>query len=276
MKIFAGTIAALLWQSSADESAALGPPPATEDVGIEPRLGEFVPSDPSFVDHRGRPYEFGDLLDDERPVVLVPAYYRCPMLCGLTIEGVANALARIDLVPGEDFRIVTLSFDPRDGAADAERARARAADLYGEELESSAWPFLAGDEAEIARVTDAVGFRFAFDEATDQYAHASAIFVLSPRGKLTRVLHGVTFPPIDLHLALIEAGEGKVGSVAEQVLLTCYRYDPTERRYGFYVFGFLRITSVFLLITMGAGFFVVIRRDRRRTRAFADDPELQR
>lgn len=238
---------------------------AQGDVSLRDRLGEHVPKDVHLVDQRGRTVTSGELFDGERPVVLVPAYFRCPMLCGLAIEGVADAMRQIDLEPGADFRVVTVSFDPRDGPADAERARARAVDLLRSTLPGDAWPFFTGDRAEVERLLHGVGFRWAWDEESEQFAHGSAVFVLAPDGKLTRVLYGLQYEPLDLRLALVEAGEGTVGSFAEQLVLTCYRYDPATRRYGFWVFGFLRIAGLVLLTVAGLGFATVVRAERRRS-----------
>lgn len=236
------------------------------DVSVQDRLGEHAPRDVRLVDQRGREIDSGELFDGHRPVLLVPAYFRCPMLCGLAIEGAAEAMQAIDLRPDADFRVATVSFDSRDGPADAERARARAVDLYADPLADDAWPFLTGDRAEVERLLHGVGFRWAWDEATEQFAHGSAVFVLSPDGKLTRVLHGLQYEPLDLRLALVEAGEGEVGSFAEQLVLTCYRYDPATRRYGFWVFGFLRIAGLVLVAILGTGLVLIVRRDRERTR----------
>jgi len=250
--------------------------PAPTEVGVRDRLGAAVPRDVVLVDHDGRARPLGELLDGRRPLVLVPAYYRCPMLCGLVIGSTAEALARIDEVPGRDFEIATVSFDPRDGPADAERARARALDLYGDELDAAAWPFLTGPPAEVGRLLDAIGFDFAYDEATDQYAHGAAIFVVGPQGELARVLPGPQVAALDLRLALVEAGRGEVGTFAEQAILTCYRYDPVTRRYGFWVLGFLRIAGAVLLVAFGIGWIALLRRDRRRMRGDAGDPEVRR
>jgi protein SCO1/2 len=246
---------------------ATAPPAVMKDVGLEPKLGATVPRDVAFTDHRGRALTMGELLDGERPVILLLAYYRCPMLCGLTIDGMARGLGDLQWPLGEEFRVVTVSFDPRDGPADAERARVRAIETLGLDVDADDWPFLVGDEREVRRLADAVGFHYAYDERSDQYAHPSAVFVLTPDGTLSRLLYGFEYPALDLRLALVEAGRGQVGTVVEQVLVTCYRYDPAQRRYGFWVLGFLRLAGAVLLVTAGVGFFVLIRRDRRRMRA---------
>lgn len=251
-----------------DSSAEAGPPPpAIDGVSLDERLGQRLPPDVRLTDHLGRAVTLADLLDDERPVIVVLAYYRCPMLCGLTIGGVATGLAELGWAPGEDFHVVTISFDPRDGPADAERARTRAIEQLGRDLDDEQWPFWAGDEAEVRRLADALGFHYVYDERTDQYAHPAAVFVLTPGGVLSRVLYGFDYPALDLRMALVEAGDGSVGTIAEQVLITCYRYDPATRRYGFWVLGFLRVGGLLMLIMIGSGLIVLIRRDRRRTRA---------
>jgi protein SCO1 len=252
------------------------PVPVAGDVSLQDRLGEVAPLDVRLLDHLGREVATESLFDGRRPLLLVPAYFRCPMLCGLAIQGAAEAMGAIELRPGTDFRVVTVSFDSRDGPADAERARARAVSLYGDELPEDAWAFLTGETGEVERLLHAVGFRWAWDADTEQFAHGSAVFVLSPTGKLTRVLHGLRYEPLDLHMALLEAGEGEVGSFAEQLVLTCYRYDPTTRRYGFWVFGFLRIAGVVLLSILATGLAVMIRRERRRARELATDRRLER
>ena len=249
-------------------SSSTAPPPVMAEIGLDDRLGETVPGDVVLTDQRGRTIELDALLDGDKPVILLLAYYRCPMLCGLTINGVAAGLADLKWDLGDEFRVVTVSFDPRDGPADAERARTKAIEALGQDVEDDEWPFLVGEEDEVRRLADAVGFRYAYDERSEQYAHPSAIFVLTPDGTLSRTLYGFEYPALDLRLALVEAGRGEVGTLFEQVLITCYRYDPAQRRYGFWVLGFLRLTGLVLLVIAGGGLWFLIRRDRTRTRAY--------
>lgn len=258
---------------AASQGGGTAAPPIMDEIGLEPRLGDKVPSDVELTDHRGQTVTLGDLLDADRPVILLMAYYRCPMLCGLTINGVAAGLGDLKWTLGEEFRVVTVSFDPRDGPADAERARVKAIEALGLDADQDDWPFFVGEEEQVRRLADALGFRYAYDERTDQYAHPAGVFILTPDGTLSRVLYGFEYPALDLRLALVEAGRGEVGTLVEQVLITCYRYDPAERRYGFWVLGFLRLMGLFLLITAGTGFFVLIRKDRRRTRRLARQEE---
>lgn len=237
-------------------------------VSLDEHLGASVPRDVAITDHRGRTTTLGAWLDGEHPVVLVLAYYRCSMLCGLTLQGLAAAVRGLDGGLAGDYRLLTLSFDPRDGTADAERARATA--LEAAELpvaDDDAWPFFVAAPEPVQRLASAVGFHYAWDARTEQYAHPAVVMVLTPDGVVSRYLHGFRPLPLDLRLALVEAGRGQVGGVAEQALVTCFRYDPASRRYGFHVLGFLRIAGALVLLTLVGGLFVVVRADLRRTRA---------
>jgi protein SCO1/2 len=240
---------------------------ASTGASLDERLGSAVPRDVELTDHRGRATTMGELLDGERPVVLVLAYYRCPMLCGLTLQGLATAVRELDGGLAGEYLLVTASFDPRDGPADAERARATTLEAAGLPATGDAWPFLTAAPEHSQRLAEAVGFHYAWDARTEQYAHPAVTMVLTPDGTVARYLHGFRPPPLDLRLSLVEAGRGRVGGVAEQALVTCYRYDPASRRYGFHVLGFLRIAGTLVLLTLVAGLFVVVRADLRRTRA---------
>lgn len=242
------------------------PSPTPEGVYLQEHLGATVPHDVTLTDHRGRTTTTGALFDGDRPVVLVLAYYRCPMLCGLTINGLAASIGQLDGALAGEYELVTLSFDPRDGHADAERARATALEAAELPTSSEVWPFMTAEPDEVARVAEALGFGYAYDERTDQYGHPAVVFVLSPEGTITRYLYGFEHPPLDLRLALVEAGRGQVGTLVEQALITCYRYDPTVRRYGFHLFSFVRIMGGLILLVVGTGLFVMVRRDLRRSR----------
>lgn len=243
------------------------PSPVPDGVDLQEHLGAAVPRDVALTDHRGRATTLASLLDGERPLVLVLAYYRCPMLCGLTLNGLARAVQGLDGALHDEYRVATVSFDPRDGPADAERARVTALDTAELPTDGEAWPFLTAEPGEVERLADALGFQFAYDERTDQYGHPAVVFVITPDGTISRYLHGFSPQPLDLRLAVVEAGRGEVGNLVERTLVTCYRYDPTTRRYGFHVLGFIRIVGGLLLLTLGTGLFVLVRRDLRRSRA---------
>lgn len=257
--------------SVADGSGTDLTPPILESVRLEDRLGEQAELDVHLRDRFGDSVVLESLLDDDKPTLLVLAYYRCPMLCDLTLRGVARGLAELSWDPGDEYQVVTVSFDPRDEPPAADRARAAIVDEISRDIDDDAWPFLVGDEDEIQKLTDSLGFYYAYDPKTDQYAHPSGIFLLSPEGNVSRVLQGFEYAPLDLRMSLLEAGEGKTGTFAEQVLLTCFRYDPAQRRYGPYIFGFLRLGGVFMLAAVGVVLLLLVRHERKQRRRDAQE-----
>jgi protein SCO1 len=232
-------------------------PPASErpriltDVGFDQRLGETVPLDAVFRDEAGRAVRLGDFFG-RRPVVLSLAYYECPMLCTVTLNGLASALDVVSFDPGKEFEVVTVSFEPRETPALAAAKKAAYLRRYKREGAAAAWHFLTGDAASIRRLTEAVGFKYAWDEATKQYAHASGVMVLTPDGRLARYLYGVEYAPKDLRLAIFEAAQGRILSPVDRLLLYCYHYDPTLGRYGRSVVALLRVGGVLTLAGLGA------------------------
>ncbi|HTP27386.1 MAG TPA: SCO family protein [Anaeromyxobacteraceae bacterium] len=243
-------------------------PPALQDVGIGEKLGAGLPVDARFRRQDGAPVRLGDLLHG-RPVLLSLVYFNCPMLCGLVLTGEARGVRESGLKLGKDFDAVTVSFDPLDTmkvAAERQRGYLQAA---GAPEARQAWTFLTGEAQESRRVADAVGFRYAYDEKTKQFAHPAAIIVLTPDGHVSRYLYGIEYAPRDLRLALVEAGQGRVGTSFDHLLLTCFRYDPTSRRYEAYVLGFVRLSMLAVLVGLGAMLGVFWRREFKAKRAGA-------
>jgi protein SCO1 len=194
--------------------------------------------------------------------VLTLAYFRCPMLCSLVLKGITKSMSESRLSLGEDYEALTVSIDPRDTPETASQWRKRYLDQLGRPG-TAPWHYLTGPEAQVRKLADAVGFGYAYDAATDQYAHSAVALVISPKGTVSRYLYGVDFAAMDLRLALLEAAQGKVGISLEKVILSCFKYDPATRRYGFYVFGFLRIWWL-VGFAMAAMLAVLIRRNSRR------------
>jgi protein SCO1 len=218
-----------------------GPAALMSKVNIEERLGEAVSLDLPFQDSTGESITLRKLFSPDKPVLLVLAYYRCPTLCTLVLGATAKAIRETGLRLGEDFQVVTVSIDPRESARLAtERKKTHLATLNRSERDPD-WRFLVGTEASVKRLADEVGFRYAYDASTGQYAHAAAIIVLTPEARVSRYLYGVSFPGRDLRLSLVEASQGRVGTSFDRVLLTCFRYDPATRRYGFYLSSFVRL-----------------------------------
>ncbi|MRG92186.1 SCO family protein [Polyangium spumosum] len=247
---------------AAEETRAL--PMAAREADVDERLGGFVPRDIVLRGERGESVTTGELLAGDVPVILVLAYYRCPMLCPLLLTGVAKGLEEAGYTPGQDYRLVTVSIDPEDTETDAAKRRDALAHKLG--ASPGSLRFLVGTAEATRAVADAVGFRYGYDSSTDQYAHPAVVTVLAPDGRISRYLYGLEPSSRDLRLAIVEAAAGKVGTIVDRVLVTCYRYDPATRRYGPYISGFLRIGSLLILCTVGTTLGMLWRRDRRRGR----------
>ena len=241
-----------------------------DQVRMTPNLGAKVPLELTFVDAKGRTVRLADSFTN-RPVILHLVYYECPMLCKLSSDGLLRGLATLSLKPGEDFSIVTLSFDPREGPELSARAREMAIERRGRKAVEGGWQFLTGEETAIGQLCDAVGFRYKLNEKTGQYAHASGVFVLTADGRLSRYLSGVEFSPRDLRLAVVEASAGKVGTAADQVLLMCYMYDPTTGKYGLAIISAIRAAGVVTVCGLGLSIYVMLRRERQRRSGFQPD-----
>jgi protein SCO1/2 len=239
-------------------------PSILQDVEIVEHLGDRVPLDAAFRDQQGRPVTLGEIAGGDKPVVMALVYYECPMLCGLVLGGLARGMRETGLELGKDFRALAVSFDPREKPGLALVRQTAWLQSMGRPDATGDWRFLTGEEPQIRKVTEAVGFKYAYDEATKQYAHAAAIVVLSPGGKISRYLYGVEYRGRDLRLALVEAGQGRVGTSFDKFLLTCYRYDPAARRYVPYAMGFVRAGAVLVAVVLAGALAVFWRREARK------------
>jgi protein SCO1/2 len=237
-------------------------PKALREIGFDQNLDQPVPLDITFRDEAGATVRLGDYFG-KRPVVLVFAYYDCPMLCTQVINGLSSALDVLSLDPGKDFEIVTVSFNPRDTPATARVKKAVYIERYKHAGADEGWHFLTGDQPSIDRLTKAAGFRYVWDEPTKQFAHPSGIIVLTPGGRLARYLFGIEYGPRDLRFAIIEASAGKIGSPADALLLYCYHYDPMTGRYGLVVMRALRLAGAATVLALGAFIIVMLRREHR-------------
>lgn len=254
-------IAALLAPSPV--GAVTGLPEALERVGLDQRVGEMVPLDLEFTDHRGERVRFGDYLD-ERPVILVPVYYDCPMLCTMILEGLTKTLKAVTLDPGSDFNIVAVSFDPEETADQAAARRATSVERYGHPGAASGMHFLTGEAASVGALMDSVGFRFRYDETTGEFAHVASLVILTPEGRVARYFLGVEYPPRDLRLTLVEAADERIGSVVDQVLLYCFKYDPTTGRYTAATMNLVRLGALLTFLVLGSYVVLSLRRERAR------------
>ena len=255
--------AALLLLFPAAGRSADPRPPMLRDVGIDQRLGQGLPLDAIFQDELGRTVRLGQYFG-EKPVVLVLAYYNCPMLCTEVFNGLVSALRVLSFDAGREFQVVAVSFDPRDRPSDAAAKKRAYLAAYGRPGAAAGWHFLAGSQASIERVTEAVGFHYRYDETLGQFAHASAIYVATPRGELSRYFSGIEYAPRDLRLALVEASESRIGSPIDFVLLYCYHYDPKLARYSAAVLNIVRFGGVATVALLSGFLAVMWRRDHRR------------
>lgn len=240
------------------------PAPDLKDVGFDQRLNEQVPLDLEFIDEMGKAVKLRDYFKG-KPVVLVLAYYRCPMLCTLVLNAVASTIEKVPLAAGKDFHVVTVSFDPRETWELAAAKKKNLLARYSHPGAGEGWSFLTGKPDPIRELTRAAGFRYVYYPKEERYFHPAGILVLTPSGKISRYLFGVDFPARDLRLALVEASAGKIGSPADQVLLFCFHYDPSTGRYTAAVLRFVRLGGVLTMLAVaGLGWFLVRGRRHRR------------
>ncbi|MEP6768153.1 MAG: SCO family protein [Acidobacteriota bacterium] len=272
-------LAAMLLASGAFVAAATGQtqradpapvststPRALRGVGIDQKLGAQIPLDLLFQDEGGRPVRLRQYFGD-RPVVLVLAYYNCPMLCTQVLNGLVSSMRALSFDAGKEFEVVTVSFDPHDRPADAAAKKVPYIREYGRPGAAQGWHFLTGGPGSIDRLAQAVGFRYSWDNDLAQFAHASAIFVLTPDGKLSRYFFGIEYAPRDLRLGLIEASNRRIGNPVDALLLYCYHYDPKVGKYGAVVMNLVRLAGVGAVLILSTFVTLMWRRDRRRDAA---------
>jgi len=231
-----------------------------DNVGIEPQFGKTIPKDLRFRDESGSLRELDSFLSDE-PVILSLVYFRCPMLCNLSMDGLVRSMRALRDTAGEDFSVLTVSFDPREGHELAAAAKQTAMTRYGREGGERGWHFLTDENDSAKQLANSVGFKYTYDEQSGQYVHAAGIFVLTPEGKISRFLNGVEYAPRDLQLALSEASAGKSGSFTDEILLMCFHYDPTEGKYGLAIFRLMRLAGIVTVVVLGASIYIMSRRD---------------
>jgi protein SCO1 len=222
-----------------------------------------VPLDLEFRDETGRTVKLAEYFKD-KPVVLSLVYYNCPRLCTQVLNGFLGALRALPMTPGNEFVSLTVSFDPREQPELAAAKKAEYLSHYKKPGAEAGWHFLTGDEASIKALTRAVGFRYIWDPVTKQYAHASGIMVLTPQGKMSRYFYGIEYAPRDLRFGVIDASAGKVGSLADQIILYCYMYDPDRGTYSLILMRVLRIFAVMTLATLLALFIYLRRKEKQR------------
>ncbi len=247
-------------------SEANGIPEALKKIGIEQKLGAQLPLDTELKDENGKLVRLGDYFKSGRPVIIAFVYYECPMLCNQVLNGLSGSLKGITFNAGTDFDVVAISFDSKefDKPEIAKNKKIGYMERYGRPGTEKGWHFLSGTEESIQRVTSAAGFSFEWDEKTNQFAHAAAVMVATPDGKLSRYHYGIDYAPRDIKFSLMESSQSRVGNAAEQLLLYCYHYDPASGKYGLAILNVIRLGGIATLL--GLGFMAVVfwRRNKKK------------
>jgi protein SCO1/2 len=240
-------------------------PNELKDIGIKEHLGATISADQlSFKDDTGAPVTLSKYLGKGKPVVLAPIYYGCPNLCNFLLNGFVESLQKMNWIPGREFDVVAVSIDPTEKPELASQKKQAYLAEYKKPESAAGWHFLTGDPAQIQKITSEVGFGYKWDAKEKQYAHAATLVILTPNGKISRYLYGITFRPTDLKMALLEASNGKIGTIIDRFLLFCYRYNPTTGKYSFYLTTLMQVGTVLTVVLMGTYLGVFWMRQRRQ------------
>jgi protein SCO1 len=257
--LFAGSSAHAQFDDRPIQAAGVQPA-LLRDVGLDQKLGSALPLDLTFRDEHGQSVALRQFFG-QKPVVLTLVYYQCPMLCTEVLNGLLRATKELSLQIGKDFTIVTVSIDPAERPILANVKHELYTGLYGRRGAAQGWHFLTGDEAQIKALAQAVGFRYAYDSASGQFAHPSGIMLLTPDGKLARYFYGISYPSRDLRLGLVEASQEKIGSPVDQILLFCYHYDPATGKYGLLISRVIKAAAALTVFSLGLVIALLFRRE---------------
>jgi protein SCO1/2 len=233
-------------------------PELLKQVGIDQKLNQSIPLSLTFHDENGQTVELAQFFG-QKPVILTLVYYNCPMLCTQVLNGVESGLKELPTDIGKQFEVVTVSIDPTESHVLAKVKQEMYVGMYGRPGAAQGWHFLTGEEPQIKQLADAVGFRYAYDPDTKQFAHASAIMLLTPQGKISRYFYGIQYPSRDLRLGLVEASEGKIGTPVDQVLLFCYHYDPATGKYGLLISHVIQAGGALTVLILGIAMLILFR-----------------
>jgi protein SCO1/2 len=237
-------------------------PPGLEGVGIDQRLNEQVPLNLTFKDEQGKTVKLGDYFHEGRPVILNLVYFQCPMLCTEVLNGLTSALKVIRFTPGKEFEVVTVSIDSRETPQLAANKKAMYLKKLGNPSAGQGWHFLTGTQPQISELASAVGFRYRYDEKLGQFAHAAGIMLITPTGKIAQYYYGVEYSAKDMRLGIVEASQNRIGSLADQVLLYCYHYDPRTGRYGATITNVIRLAGLATVIVLGSVLVLLFRSEK--------------
>ncbi len=249
------------WSFAQDNA---GTSQALQNVGIDEKLGEFIPLNTKFATSNGDSIRLGDLLEKGKPVILNPLYFECPMLCGLVIDGMIDVVDDLAWQPGKDYLIISFSIDPSENHETARKYRTEYINKLTRTNAEQGWHFLTGKKPEIDKVVDAIGFKYKEVQGTGEYAHSAGIIMLSPEGKITRYLYGIKYNEFDTRNALFESADGKIGSTVEKLLMYCYQYDPDSNSYVPFAMNIMKVGGLATLIILGIFLSLFWVRERRK------------
>jgi protein SCO1/2 len=236
-------------------------PELLKNVGIDQKLNNQIPLDLSFRNEQGQAVQLNEYFNHGKPVILTLVYYNCPMLCTQVLNGLLDTMKHLKIEAGKDYEVLTISIDPTERPILAAAKHDLYTGLYGRPGGAAGWHFMTGDEAQIERLANAVGFRYAYDPDSKQFAHASTIVVLTPEGKISRYFYGIQYPARDLRFGLMEASEGKIGSPVDEILLFCYHYDPVTGKYGIVISHVIKIAGGLTVLVIGLLIFFLARKE---------------
>ncbi|MFN8473166.1 MAG: SCO family protein [Anaerolineae bacterium] len=283
--VFVAAVAVIVAGMVASPALAQGPkdaginkpatfkPPILDNVGFDQKLGQKIPLDLTFRDEAWRNVKLSDYFSEGKPVILVLAYYHCKNLCPAVIDELHGKLLEVPLVPNKDYTVLTVSIDPRETPRDAMDSRKVFMMRSARQELDEALHFLTGDQASIDALADAVGFRYAYDEANQEYAHPAGVMVLTPDGTISRYLFGTAYNDQDLRLAVVDSSQGKVGSFTDRILLFCYHYDPAAGRYSSIALQAMRIGGAVTVLLLGGAVGILLIREKRRHPVVVDYTE---
>ncbi len=250
------------------QDTTTGLPRQLANVGIEQKLDSSLPLEAEFKDANGKVVRLREFFGKGKPVILALVYYECPMLCNEVLNGLTGSLKGISFDAGKEFDVIAISFDARENEKPdlVKNKKASYVARYERKDSENGWHFLTGTQREIDKVTEAVGFNYHFDEATDQFAHAGGIMIVTPDGKLARYFYGINYQPRDLKFGIMESAQGKIGNPAEQLYLYCFHYDPSTGKYGLVVLRVMRLAGIATICLLGGMIFMFWRRNKKKDR----------
>jgi protein SCO1/2 len=245
-------------------------PKQLRGVDVSEHLGQSLPKSLGFRDASGKPVTLGEFFDGTRPVLLTLNYSNCPMLCSMQLNGLVQGLKQVEWGINQEYRIVTVSLDPKESVELTQRTQNRYLTQYGRPNAPGGWHFVTGSEANVKAYADAIGFSYRYDEARKEYAHPAAVVLASPDGRIMRYLYGIEYAPKTLRLALVEASEGRIGTTLDRLILYCFHYDANEGRYAPVARNIMQVCGALFVALLGAFLTLLFRNESKKRRRLAE------